>query len=41
MLIIGCVTTRPKLIKDEAQIHILPTPMRVGSGQGVGLVETF
>ena len=31
----------PKLIKDEAQIHILPTPMRVGSGQGVGLVETF
>jgi hypothetical protein len=41
MLIIGCVTTHPKLIKDEAQIHVLPTPMRVGTGQGIGLVGTF
>ncbi|MEP7123334.1 MAG: hypothetical protein ABJE95_20580 [Byssovorax sp.] len=41
MLIIGCVTTRPRLIKDQAQIHILPVPMRVGAGQGIGLVGTF
>jgi hypothetical protein len=41
MLIAGIVATKPRLVRDEARSFVLPTPMRVGTGSGIGLVGQF
>jgi hypothetical protein len=41
MLLAGALTSRERLVRDEARSFILPAPMRVGTGQGFGLVGTF
>jgi len=41
MLIAGLVATRPRLVRDAARTYVVPAPMRVGTGHGVGLQGTF
>ncbi len=41
MLVAGLMGKSPKLVRNDARAHVTPTPMRVGTGQDLGLVGAF
>ena len=41
MLVAGLMGKSPKLVRNDAGFRVTPTPMRVGTGQGLGLVGAF